>query len=69
MFLNTWEDIKNDYYIDKVINSDSIDFEKDWYDLETFNDKFLNIRLIFDNKNDVKLILNYSVESAKPSKE
>ena len=45
------EAINNDNYsfIDKVIKQGVIDINKDWYHLESFRDKFLVIRLIFDN--------------------
>ena len=58
---------QQDYYIDKVLNISSIDLNKDWTQLESFRDKYLVLRLIFDNFDDVKLILNYSAELEKPS--
>lgn len=59
--------IKNEYFIDKVVNPASIDYDKDWMELETFRDKFLVVRLIFDTFDDVKLLMNYSVENQIPS--
>ena len=59
--------LKNEYFIDKIVNPSSIDFEKDWMELETFRDKFLVVRLIFDTFDDVKLLMNYSVENQIPS--
>ncbi len=47
----------------KVVNDDVINLEKDWDQLEKFKDKYLRIRLIFDNKNDIKLITNFVIES------
>jgi hypothetical protein len=58
---------QQDYYIDKVINVNTIDVNKDWTQVESFRDKYLVLRLIFDNFDDVKLILNYSAELEKPS--
>ncbi|MDB4285890.1 hypothetical protein N9933_01150 [bacterium] len=55
------------YFIDKVLNTSSMDSEKDWTQLELFRDKFLVIRLIFDNLADTQLTLNYSVENETPS--
>lgn len=55
--------LQPDYYIDKVVNPASIDFDKDWMDIESFRDKYLVIRLIFDNFDDIKLIFNNSVEN------
>ena len=67
MFDKTLKNLQEDYYIDKIVNQASIDFDKDWSDLESFRDKYLVIRLIFDKFDDIKLILNYSVENEKQS--
>lgn len=57
-------DIFNKYqgdYMDKTLNEDSLDVNKDWFNLENFRDKFLVVRLIFDNFADenknTKLVL------------
>jgi len=42
---------------------DSMDINKDWFELENFRDKYLGIRLIFDKFADKKLITNFSVEN------
>lgn len=55
------------YFIDKVLNTVALDVTKEWHQLESFRDKYLIIRLIFDNLADVKLITNYSAESETPS--
>ena len=47
-------------FVDKVLNTDSLDFNKDWTQLESFRDKYLVIRLIFDTFDDVNIFLNYS---------
>lgn len=55
--------ISNNYdkgYIDKIINEDTIDLQKDWYDLESLRDKYLVVRLSFDNFADVKIIFNFN---------
>lgn len=49
-------------YNDKVINQEAFEGNKEWYDLESLRDKYLVIRLIFDNFADVKLVFNYSSE-------
>jgi len=67
MFNSTLESRQEDYYIDKVVNENSIDYNKDWTQLESFRDKYLVIRLIFDTFDDIKLILNYSIENEKQS--
>jgi hypothetical protein len=71
--INDFRDIRVNYSLPLFIgdlcgdvNTDSIDTQKDWTELEPFMDKFLGVRLILDNKNDVKLLLNYMLESIKP---
>lgn len=63
IFNSKVEDLQTDYYIDKLINSTTIDYDKNWNELESFRDKYLAIRLIFDNFDDIKLLLNYSIEN------
>ncbi len=67
IFNSKLENLQEDYFIDKVINDNSHDPNKDWTEMESFRDKYLVIRLIFDTFDDVKLILNYSVENEKKS--
>ena len=38
-----------------------MDFNKDWTQMESFRDKFLVVRFIFDNFDNVQLITNYSL--------
>ena len=59
--------VQNDYYIDKVLNNSALDENKDWSQLESLRDKYLVVRLIFDKFDDVKLIMNYSVENETDS--
>lgn len=63
IFKSNSESLQDDYYIDKVLNEDTLNTAKDWQDMESFRDKFLVIRLIFDNFEDVKLLMNYSVQT------
>lgn len=67
IFDSSKQAVQSEYYIDKVLNVSSIDQEKDWTQLEAFRDKYLVIRLIFDKFDDVKLVLNYSVEHENQS--
>ena len=60
MFLKDLPSLQNSYYIDKVVNPAAIDYNKDWTQLESFRDKFLVVRLIFDNFADTRLIFNFS---------
>lgn len=72
-FVNDFRDIRIDYLapiwkenfteIHKDLNMDSMDINKDWFELENFRDKYLGIRLIFDKFADKKLITNFSVEN------
>ena len=67
IFNSNIKDLQNEYYIDKIINNDTINYNKDWTQLESFRDKYLIIRLIFDKFDDIKLLLNYSIENEKQS--
>ena len=59
--------IQSEYYIDKILNTSTLDINKDWTELESFRDKYLVVRLIFDNFADKKLITNFSVENEQQS--
>ena len=59
--------MNNTSYIDKVLNETTLDFNKDWYELESFRDKYLVVRLIFDKFANKKIITNFSVENEDPS--
>lgn len=61
MFTKDWNTLKSEYFIDKVINASIIDYNKSWSDLENFTDKYVIIRLIFDNFNNVNMILDYTL--------
>lgn len=67
IFSSNIEDRQEGYYIDKVLNTSTLDFNKDWTQLESFRDKYLVVRLIFNNFEDVKLIMNYSFQNENPS--
>lgn len=54
---------QNNYYTDKILNDSSLSENKSWEQLESLRDKYLVIRLIFDTFDDVKLIMNYSIEN------
>lgn len=67
MFEQTISNLQDNYYIDKEVNPNAIDFNKDWTQLESFRDKYLVVRLIFDNFDNIRLISNYSVETEHKS--
>jgi hypothetical protein len=67
MFNSNPEDLQVDYFIDKIVNTAAIDTDKSWYNLESFRDKYLIIRFIFDTFGSIKLLFNFSIENEKPS--
>jgi len=67
IFDSSSSSVQSEYYIDKVLNTSTLDINKSWEQLESFRDNYLVIRLIFDNFDDVKLIMNYSVEKETES--
>ena len=67
MFTKEWSAISSSYPIDKVINVSVIDTNKDWYDQESFRDKYLIIRLRFTNFEDVELTTNFTLETEQNS--
>lgn len=59
--------LQENYYIDKVLDESALNLNRDWQELESFRDKYLVIRLIFDTFEDVKLVFNYSIENERRS--
>jgi len=59
MFRKDISSLQAKYYIDKIVNPLSIDYDKNWMEMESFRDKYLVIRLTFDNFTDIKLISNF----------
>ncbi len=59
--------LQENQYIDKILNTETIDVNKDQTQLENFKDKYLVIRLIFDNFANKKINTNYSVENEQVS--
>jgi hypothetical protein len=77
MFITKSSNLQNNYYIDKVLNSSSIDFNKNWMEKESFRDKYLELRLFFDNfaeddlgvisAKDLKVLIHFVVDLGKRS--
>lgn len=67
LFSTSWEQLKDTYYMDKVVNQDNIDFTMLWSDTEMLRDKFIVVRLIFDTFDDVNLIFNFGMETEQIS--
>lgn len=59
--------LQADYFIDKVINPTAVNANKDWTQLESFRDKFLVVRLVFDTFTDVNLLMNFMSGDKKKS--
>lgn len=67
MFTQLWDSLKDNYFIDKNLNSGVINFNKTWSELESFRDKYLVVRLIFDTFNNVNLTLDYTLNTEQIS--
>lgn len=63
LFNKDWSVIRSEYPIDKVVNTATMDFSKNWQELQVLRDKYVIIRLKFDNFNDVNLLFSYSLET------
>lgn len=59
--------LQPEYFIDKVINNDAININKNWSELQSFRDKYLVTRLIFDNFDSIRLITNFTDEEETTS--
>jgi hypothetical protein len=67
LFTSDWLSIKNQYFIDKVANLAAIGFNKSWDQLQSLRDKYMVVRLKFDNFDNTNLILNFSLVTEQPS--
>jgi hypothetical protein len=67
MFSKAWNNVASQYPIDKVVNPLVIDINKDWYNQESFRDKYLIIRLRFANFEEVELTTNFVIETEQQS--
>lgn len=66
LFTKSWSQLQSQYYIDKVPNNVT-DFNKNWNELQSFRDKYLVIRLKFDNFADINLTTQFSLEGEEKS--
>jgi hypothetical protein len=67
IFNKNIEDLQTDYFIDKIVNTASLDLTKTWDELESFRDKYLALRFIFDTFDNIKLIVDYSIVNEQKS--
>lgn len=59
LFSSDWDDIKNNYYIDKVVKESSMDNSKVWYKKGRLRDKYLIVRFIRNNLDNKKIFCNF----------
>lgn len=56
---NVFENQEDIGFIDKTLNESSLDYNKSWEQLEMLRDKYLVVRIIFNNFVNNKYIINY----------
>lgn len=59
LFVSNWNNIKDDYFIDKVVNPDNISLNKEWYKRGRLRDKYLIVRFIRKNLDNKKIFCNF----------
>jgi hypothetical protein len=67
LFSASWAKLQGAYFTDKVVNTSNINANKPWDQIEMLRDKFIVIRLRFDNFEDVNLIFNYALDTESTS--
>lgn len=63
IFIKDLESKQSNYFIDKILNETTIDTNKEWSEKQMLRDKYLIVRLIFDNFVDTKIVTNFSVKN------
>jgi len=59
LFAQNWNNIKTNYYIDKVPNSNIIDNSKSQFQMAKLRDHYIALRLYFSNPENHKLVTKY----------
>lgn len=59
LFVSDWNSIKDNYYIDKVVNPSIMTTTKEWYKRGRLRDKYLIVRFIRNNLDNKKIICNF----------
>lgn len=67
VFTKAWNYIYPNFYIDKIVDPTMINFSKDWSQTEVLRDKFMILRLIFDNFTNIQLTTNYILNTSGES--
>lgn len=63
LFISDIKQLQSEYFIDKKLNNAVIDYNKNWTQIESFRDKYLVVRFIFDTFADIKLITNFTTNT------
>lgn len=67
LFTKDWSIIKDQYYIDKVLDPSQINFNKPWNQKHRIRDKYINIRLIKNNLDNKKFFINFVIANVRQS--
>ena len=73
LFTNSWADLQATPYIDKVVNPLAINNAKAWYETQPLKDRYLQVRLFFDNlagdpaSGTYKMTANFILSSSQQS--
>ena len=67
LFTRDWNNLtyQSEYPIDKVVNSNKINFLKSQYETQKLRDKYLTTRLFYNNLNNNKMVINYIFNKSK----
>ena len=60
LFSQAWNDTKLQYPIDKVVNSNVINYLKSQFEMERMRDHFMVIRLLLRNPDNHKVVTKYA---------
>lgn len=67
MFVTKLSLLSSYYFIDKLVNQDSINYNKPWDKREVLRDKYLIVRFIFDKFANEKITLKIATANQSPS--
>jgi hypothetical protein len=65
LFSKRWSDLSSNYFIDKVVNPNAIDYNKGLFNKDKLRDNFLITRLIYEGNN--KLVYKFNIDKSKMS--
>lgn len=67
MFIEKINSIQTNYFIDKEVNTANIDLSKNWSEIELFRDRYLAMRFLFDNFDNIKILIAITSEMENES--